>query len=1009
MSRYLRPGWFIRFLSFLAFASLVNAQIGGGSIVGSVTDPSGAFVAGAKVTATNTATNEPHDTVSNEEGYFEFPLLPAGNYRLSVQKTGFRQATTAAFDLNTGTRPRFDLKLEVGDTGQSIEVVATAPIVNVTTTDLGQVMDTAKVEELPLNGRNFQQLVGLQAGANSSPASGNGGRGGVQFNGSTSWGNNLLLDGVDMSFGEVNGVPSDKSAGGGGLLINGISIEAIQEFKTTTSAFSAEFGRAVGGILNVTTKSGSNAFHGTLFEFFRNDKLDANSFFSNAAGLAKPPLRWNQFGGNLGGPIVRNRLFFFFNWESAQVIRASQVTGNVPTPALLSQVSAPIRSLFQSMFPSTYTPTSNPLIGFHRRNDAQNNDENTYLSRVDTNLGNHQLGFRYSYNHQDYTTPLLYPTLPRPFPLRFQNAVVQDGWSIKPSMFNELRLGFNRVNLNRYEAGRDKFPDWITVADVGLNASLPSFILFTTTTYTFADNLSIIHGHHTFKTGVEIRALRSARGQGGQPTYNYATVADLIAERPVSIQLLFGGGKGLHNTNYGFYFQDDWRVTPRLQLEMGLRYEYNPPLTGAFNIASNDIYGSYIPTNRQPMFAPDRNDFGPRLGIIWDPLGNQKFVFRAGGSISYLPQQPIFFYDMAFIDPRLPFVATISPSLIPGAPSTFPLDQSIVNNIVANPNLLPSNFILSRSVAEFNNRDTYAGNWNFSVQSAITPNLSVQLAYVGNRTLKITSSVPYNLVNPATGVRPVPSIGEIDVMENAANISYHSMQLSVNQRLKHGLRFDIYYTYATDTGYLDPDNANSFTNNGLGNPVDLRTSVGPVDSDIRHQFTGVFSYDIPTGAIAKKGFTRAVLGGWTSDAISTWRSGLPVNVTSGLDLYGNLRSTGQRPDDVVSIDPYIMNAQSLIWLNKAAFDNNAPRAQHRFGDLGYNALRGPSGFGFDAAVHKTFQITERQNVAFRFEMFNALNHKILSNPDSTLTSATFGRILSASGGRNIQLALKYRF
>src|SRR3989454_2130481 len=266
----------------------------------------GAAIGGARVTATNQSTNEALSTVSNETGYFEFPLLPAGRYVLEAENPGFERARTVEFSLNAGTRPRFDLKMVVGQVTESVEVVSAAPLVNATTADLGVVVDQSKVQALPLNGRDFQQLVGLQPGVYADPDSNQGQRGGVEFNGASAYGNNLLMDGVDMSFGEVSASASDKAAGteanatvgrfagqgiGRGSLVNTISVEAIQEFKATGSAFSAEYGRATGGGINLTTKSGTNQFHGTLFEFFRNDKLDANNFFSNRNGLPKPPKR----------------------------------------------------------------------------------------------------------------------------------------------------------------------------------------------------------------------------------------------------------------------------------------------------------------------------------------------------------------------------------------------------------------------------------------------------------------------------------------------------------------------------------------------------------------------------------------------------------------------------------------------------------------------------------------------------------------------------------------------
>jgi len=260
------------------------AQIGGGSLVGNVTDQSGAAVTNVKVKAISAATNSVEATVTNERGYYEFPLLPAGRYRVEAEAAGFQKAASPEFALNSGTRPRLDLTLNIGPLTENVQVTSQSPLVNATTTDLGVVVDRAKVDVLPLNGRNFQQLVGLQAGVINNPSSGAGGRGGIEFHGSSGLANNLMLDGVDMSFGEVNGTASDSSAGGGGSLINTVSVEAIEEFKATGSAFSAEYGRSAGGVVNVTTKSGANQFHGTLFHFFRNDKLDANSFFNNRTG-----------------------------------------------------------------------------------------------------------------------------------------------------------------------------------------------------------------------------------------------------------------------------------------------------------------------------------------------------------------------------------------------------------------------------------------------------------------------------------------------------------------------------------------------------------------------------------------------------------------------------------------------------------------------------------------------------------------------------------------------------
>jgi hypothetical protein len=266
-----------------------------------------------------------------------------------------------------------------------------------------------------------------------------------------------------------------------------------------------------------------------------------------------------------------------------------------------------------------------------------------------------------------------------------------------------------------------------------------------------------------------------------------------------------------------------------------------------------------------------------------------------------------------------------------------------------------------------------------------------------------------NLVDPAIGRRPRPEFGDVNILENAANISYHAVQLSANKRLSKGLSFDGYYTFGKALAYFVPDDALNFTLAALQDPLNIAGSYGLKQGDIRHRFVGVYSYEIPTGGFGQSGAAKFLLRGWTLQGILSWRSGLPINVTSGIDSAGNGRVAGQRPDLVAGADPYRRDSNRLTWLNPQAFDNTTPRTQRRFGNLGFNTFRGPSGFNWDGAVHKTFLVAERHRLIFRFEMFNAPNHKILSNPNAQVSNPNFGLIQGASGGRNIQLALKYQF
>ncbi len=995
-------------ISLLLFlpAAFLYAQISGGSIVGNVADPKGLAVAKATVRALNQETNEVRETATNAAGYYEFPLLPPGKYRLEAVAEGFERSRGEVFELFSGTRPRIDLGLKIGSVTETVNVDATAPLLNTTTTELGVVMARNQIDELPLNGRNFQDLVGLQAGMVNGPSSGAGGRGGISFHGSTALGTNLLLDGVDMSFGEVNGASGFASAGGGSTLVNGVSVEAIEEFKSSANATSAEFGRAGGGVLSIITRSGTNKFHGTLFEFFRNDKLNANDFFSNKNSLPKSPLRWNQFGGNVGGPVKRDKVFFFFNYEGGQVKKQAQITGTVPTPYFLSLLPAPVSKVLSFMMPTTFTPSSTVYAGTHLRNDQQRNAENTYLAKVDAIFSRQRLSGRYSYNNQTYTSPNLEPSMPTTYPLRSHNTVVEDTYTFGPAAFNDFRIGFNRVDLNRNPAGYENIPAYLSIQ--GISASLPNFIHFLPTTYSIADNFTLIRGSHSLKMGLDLREVRSVRVQGGPPVYTYTTYADAINSNPASVGLSFTTSKGQRTVNEGYYFQDDWHLSKSFQLNLGLRYEYSPPFVGGFNIATSDPFGPFIPANKQPMFAADRNDFGPRVGLVWNPAWSPKTVIRAGYALSYVMPQAIHYYDMAYISPGLSGVSTVTAADVPKQYLVYPAIQTFQTMIQNNPSLLPSDIHLSESVADFHRRDTYVNMWNFTIQRMLTSTLALQASYVGQRTDKLISVRPLNLVNPAIGQRPVPSLGQINVAENAARINFNSLEVSLTQRLWKGLNYDLYYTQSSAKGYYTPDDTITFTGNGLQDPMNIAGSTGPVEGLPKHNFRSIISYAIPGGQF-KNRLLRGALGGWTLRSLAGWRGGNPLNVVSGGDYAGNGRSAGQRPDVVAGMNPYVEDHNTQIWLTPAAFSISGLQAQKRFGNLGFDALTGPSAFNMDTGLHKAFAIREGQKITLRIESFNTLNHTQFSNPTLTLNSVNFGKITGAASPRLYQAALKYVF
>ena len=575
------------------FTLPLAAQLGGGSIIGYVSDRTTAVIPGAQVRATNLDTSITNSTVTNSSGFYEFQLLPPGRYTVEVEHPGFRTAKSADFTLSTGTQPRIDLTLDVGTTSASVEVTGQQPLVDATVPDVGVVIQADKVASLPLDGRDWQQLVGLQAGGNASPNNTVGTRGGMQFNGSPGYGNQLLLDGVDMSFGEIDSAGTDQAAGAGTSLIGGVGLGAVDEVRVDSSSFNAEFGNATGGVVNLTSKSGTNRYHGEVFEYFRNDILDANSFFSNYHHLVKPPLRWNQFGGNLGGPIKKDKLFFFFNYEGARVLQAVTLTGYVATPLLLGEVTPAIASNLEGL-PTTYATTSNPLLGFSTRNAETNDSENTTLTRVDYTFGRQRLTGRFNYNWSNYLNPEFRPANIQSAPYHYYNGLAEHTITPTANTLNELRIGYNRNNLNRHTSTLGVLPGWLEVPSVGLDTDFQSMIHYITNTYTLTDNFSVVHGAHTFKAGFQGYRLNSTRLQDTGMYENYNSLPLLIADNPATIVITFLTPKDLGSWNYGFYGQDVWRVNQRLQLNLGLRYDYYTPLKGGWNLATSDPFGPYI-------------------------------------------------------------------------------------------------------------------------------------------------------------------------------------------------------------------------------------------------------------------------------------------------------------------------------------------------------------------------------------------------------------------------------
>jgi hypothetical protein len=1013
----------VRSLLFVVICMMglqIHAQEANSGISGNVTDSGQNLLPMAHVTARNTATNLSATATTGVNGYFEFPNLPAGSYILTVTADGFQEVKSTPFTILTGQPARVNMALQVGSVASTVEVSASVTqLVNTTSNDLGVNIEPVKIQNLPLNQRNFFALVALQPGVNASTNTSQSSRGGFEVNGAPGLSNNILMDGIDATFGEDNG-----AGPGSGAYINTIGVGAIAEFRTTSSVPPAQYGRAAGGILAITTRSGTNAFHGSVFEFFRNDILDANTWVNKhqATKIPIPKLRYNEFGANLGGPIIRDKAFFFLNYEGDRVISGSSTSGNTPTQALIASVSNPRIRQELSFMPAPTSATTNPLIGLAVGNLTTNTKEDTFVSRGDMNLGKHRFLVRFNQNNQQQDIQQFRRDDFLSYPLRYYNAAVEDVWTPTSNIVNELRVGLNRNDLARHNTTYNSDPNqsWLTITGAFSTDNNQGLLHFLTTTYNLVDNLTWVHGNHTVAFGTDNRWLRSGRVQDTNNLSTYSSLANLQTDSPQSVQITFGTPKHFDSFQLGFYAEDNYRASRRLTLNYGLRYDRYTPLSGAFNVKVSDPFSPLSTNKRDPYFSEDRYNFAPRLGLIYDITGSGKLIFRSGFGLMFLPPQPFFFYDSSFLDPRLPFNAIVTPSDVPAGTSlAFPFSKTYVNQIAANPSLLPKDIKLGRQIANPNHTDEYSENWNANLQYAVRPDLTLQATYTALRDLHGTTTTLPNQFAPHTcpttntcGPRPVDSIGNINYTFFEGRTTYDALFLQASYR-KGVTSADFYYTFASGIQEWAG-------NNGIGTgQTDVQDLANPAGSrgwstgQTRNKVTAAYTISpmVPKFAMPSR-IGRALLGGYSFQGIVGFNTGTVGNVLANVDLVRNGRPAGDRPDRVQGVSMYGSGVDSSgypIYLNRAAFDSATPFSAQRYGNLGYNAIYGPHQITLDMSLIRKITLYKEHALNLRGEFFNVLNHANLNSPTLTLTDANFGKILTRSGPRNIQLGAEYRF
>jgi outer membrane receptor protein involved in Fe transport len=1108
------------------FSATANAQFTAGTILGTVTDPTGAAVPGAKVTATNLDTAFVRTVETDQTGSYNMVDMPLGTYQVKVEAAGFKTAVSAPFTLVVDQKLRSDFKVELGALAQVIEVKGVgATLLQTDAPDINQIVEQKQITGLPLNGRDFFSLLLLSNGLQDTSNDQGGATTNVTFavNGMRPEANSVTLDGIEMSSIRESDVDLRPN------------VDAISEFKVLTSDFSAEYGHTAGGVISIQSRGGTNEFHGNVFEFLRNDVLNAANFFRNPVDPKKAPLKQNMFGATLGGPIQRNRTFFFADYGGYRLAKINEAFAKVPeVPFRSGDFSSllPDPKNFDPWNPGAGTGIYDPATGSTElfrdpsRATAANpeglniipknrmhplgwallnagalpnlpNDYplGNYFIRQPDHFKQNEAGlridrtfsrkdnffFRYRWNDSFLNTadPLARPDGPMPgiglevgddsrgivqggtHRDRNNNAVLSEVHIFNPGLVNEARIGFHRYHLDVYQhaygmnlaekwglKGVNDGPDFSGLPIIYLNnyTSIGGDdwkpLFFRETSRQFNDNVTYMHGRHALKTGFEYRS---------QDENNYYAIFPAGAFWTSNIYTSFNGwwwqgneladlligmpGYGYHGRRfsspdlkdhqYSFFLQDDWKVTDRLTLNLGVRYEYVTPFFSPGNeismfdmkqqkllIAGKNGVSRYI-------IDPDKNNWAPRVGLAYKL--NPKTTVRTGFGVYYDPENakrddikfnpP--FYRQYSTEPTVAYFGS------PGAAQWTFWDAAPPP--FTDPGDFPKGYDIQN--IDFHLRTGYSEQYSLAVQRELPWGMLFEAAYVGSQAHKLPYNFNYNQPQRGGIPQPVPGIGKINVVTGVGNMVYHSGQFKLERRFGKGLYFLTSYTWSKSIDTVSSANFSEDVSGGVQNVFDPKENRGVSDWDVPHRLAVSYIYDLPYGKGQRYGsgvhpLLNAVLGGWQATGIFVASSGVPGTVTVGSTIPG-----GDARPNLIG-DPVLPASQRSPdhWLNPAAFVANRDSQGNLLpGDAGRNIFRGPSYTNADLGLGKFFRISERVRLQFRSEFFNLSNTPHFALPVRRMSDPAFGRIThtrnpvnfgstaTSYASRMIQLALKLEF
>ncbi len=1035
---------------FLALNS-AHAQTETGSVYGSVSDPSGAVVPNATVNLIDVDRGTETALATGKSGFYSFADVRPGHYRMEVEKSGFKLVRLDGLTVSVQDNLERNFRLEIGGASESVTVKADAVDVNTTDGSVSTVVDRHLIDNIPLNGRTFQTLIALAPGVVLTPTAFDD-QGQFSVNGQRADANYFTVDGVSANFGVTGYAPLVQTAGGAlpALGVSGgtnslVSVDAMQEFRVQTSSYAPEYGRTPGGQVAIVTRSGTNAFHGTLFEYFRNSALDANDWFANYNGLPKPAERQNDFGGVFGGPLLKDKTFFFFSYEGLRLRLPSTqetVVPDTPSRQQAQAMGSPILPYLNAypiangaelgngfaQFNSTFTNPSS-LDAYSIRLDQVVNSKITLFGRFNYSPSSlTQRGGFPAPNTNLSTTEAVDSTI-----YTFTLGSTQ---LIRSDISNEVRANYSNQKYGSSYA-LDNFGGAVPLPNSALFPAgySPSNALFEfyivgagelaqgksaideQRQINLIDNLSVTKGNHQLKFGVDYRWLSpfsspavyaqfsEFTGMGTGPGGALSSIAAAAFVDTYQSDALL-----VHNLS--FYGQDTWKATSRLTLTYGLRWDINPALKGK-NLANqpftvtglNDPATLALAPRGTPLYQTTYGNFAPRLGIAYqfgkDP--NRGAVLRGGFGI---------FYDLGYgslggVSSYFPYNAVTSLTLpaFPLSPTNAtapPLTTTppVSNIVVAEPHLtLPRTY-----------------EWNLALEQSLGNNQTFSLTYVG--------AAGRDLLRTVDLLSPNPDFQFVSVTSNTATSDYDALQVKFERRLSQGLQALASYTWAHSIDIASTDAFANYLNTPsfIANPnIDRADS----DFDIRNAFSAGVTYNAPTPQW--NSFARATLGGWSLDTFVYVRSAPPVDIVGGY-VFAEGTILRYRPDVVPGVPLVLYGSQypgGMIF-NSAAFTSPPPAEQ---GDLPRNALRAFGASQVDFAVQRQFKLTERVALRFRCEFFNIFNHPNFGPPTGDLTSPLFGYstqtlapslgsggangglnpLYQIGGPRSIQLALKLQF